>query len=65
VAVVAGPFLSFRGATATHWRVSALWISGAADPAPNVTASTSIPISVTPAVALAASNNWRAWRSDI
>jgi len=58
-----GPVLSFRGATATTWNVSALWVLDAGDPAPKPVV-TGVPAQVSSAIELASDAGRRAWRVD-
>lgn len=63
MAVVLGPILGFRGATATTWNVSALWVTtGSAAPKLVVSGASS---QVKPAVHLAAADAGTAWRVDV
>ena len=58
-----GPILGFRGADETTWRVSALWVLPAKDPAPKPIASGAV-VAIAPAVALATNAERTAWRVD-
>ena len=60
---ILGPILGFRGADDATWRVSALWVLPAQDPAPKPTATGAV-VAIAPAVALAMSAERTAWRVD-